>query len=580
MFEHATLAPSDTDTVTGPSHRVIPSDLALPPPALLWEWLSYIYQTTGEWWRPPVKPANPTAKPLSNAPKPGAPFSIKDFQNYSRQTPIFPEKSSKSPSITNTVTRTGFDYRASRYFEEAVRLIGQAAGLENESDCRLVLSFIIAWSRFPLFENLPANGANWMALSFGRGACELKMRASKFKTCLDELEKAGLVRLAGLSEGLLSASDLDELQTRRTNLTGEAAKFWNAHFFQKHTTLYLLAVTPDASLPTFNPFVETLAATGKTSEVVLNTSTKPARLAGSFPFDSCKNESNKNNDDDDEIDNLKANEAGVSEIAGTVGEFNKPDKLNSLLERLNIQEQSIYEFITAEAHFEGYSRLEDKRETLDPREALKFATSGRYTLEQVRTRYEQVREVWVSRSGCHNPLALLHWTLTQDIDPRRSNSKNYKQTTNSPAFSKPVNGRTAYEIARGTAKNYARPQLSFQKRMFPHTQPDLSSPAGEAIDFNQSSPAIFAQPAETREPEKLWKVICEDLAGRFQLNPLKQALLKDSALHFKTDDNSRVEIVLRSIWEERQLDGLTRNVINLALRQRLGPGLEVTFLSA
>lgn len=580
MFEHASSAPSNTDTIAGQAHRVIPTELTLPPPALLWEWLSYIYQTTGEWWRPPAKSPNPTAKALSIAPNSTALFSIKDFQNYSKQTQSasLTEKALKNPSAKNTAARTGFNYQTSRYFEEAGRLIEPAVKLENEADCRLVLSFIIAWSRFPLFENLPVNGASWMALSFARGACELKMRASKFKACLDELEKAGLLRLAGLSDGFLSASNLTELQTRRSGLTGEAADCWNAHFFQKHTTLYILLVTLSATLPTFNPFGETLTSTGMASKFGLDTSTNPERLTGSFPFDSCRNESNNN--DNNEIDNLRTNEAGRSEIASTVAGFGKSDKLETTVQKLNTQEMSIYEFITMEANFEGYSRLEDKRETLDRREALKFATNGQYNLEQVRTRYEQVKEVWASQSGCRNPLALLHWTLTQDVDPRRGKLNSYKQ----PHTDNPVTRPKSYEANKSTPKNYSRPQLSFQKRMFPQSQPELSNPSSnpskEASDFNQSSPAIFAPSSEAREPGKLWKVICEDLAGRFQLAPVKQALLKDSALHFKAENNTQVEIVLRSIWEERQLDSLTRNIINLALRQRLGPGLEVSFLSA
>src|SRR4051812_30219757 len=102
MFEHASVAPSNTDTTTGQISRIIPAELILPPPALLWEWLSYIYQTTGEWWRPPVKAD-------ANAPKP---LNLNDFHVNSRPTP--PLKFSHQTAKSKSITRTGFDYRSSR----------------------------------------------------------------------------------------------------------------------------------------------------------------------------------------------------------------------------------------------------------------------------------------------------------------------------------------------------------------------------------------------------------------------------------------------------------------------------------
>lgn len=587
MFEHATIPPTDTAPPDGQPHRVIPADLVLPPPALLWEWLSYIYRTTGEWWRPPFKAAALSRpEPAFDSPRPAEPLNLQDFQGHPRSThqPTSTRlKTPKTPAAASASARTGFDYRASRYYEEAGRLTGAINGLEKPAECHLVLSFIIAWSRFPLFENLPATGANWMALAFSRCAGELKMRASTFKECLAELEKAGLVRLAGLAEGLLSQATLAELQARRAALTGEAARYWNAHFFQKHTTLYLLAVPTDAALPVFNPFGESLAGAGKPSkpaEPAWETTETPGKP---FPLQLCNNESKNEND---EFEKNKLNEVTEPEPVNPATRLNQPAKLELGIRKLNIQSQSIYQFIIEEARFAGYCRAEDGRETLDEWEALKFAASGRYSLEQLKTRYAQVKEVWESRSGCHNPLALLHWTLTQDVDPRRGNLKTGSKTAPNPAFVKPENNRAGSFRNNRPAGPGVRPQLSYQKRMFSPSRPGAGSeaiayPVEESDVVSQPDrPHLFVQTAGTREPERLWKVVCEDLAGRFQLGPLKQELLKGSTLHFAAENDLRVEVVLRSIWEERQLDGLTRNVINLALRQRLGPGLEVAFLSA
>src|SRR4051794_14389227 len=124
MFEHVQVTPPNMNIIADQEARIIPADLILPPPALLWEWLSYIYQTTGEWWRPPIvnNPSKPASRPES------APIvSVKEFQNYSRslQPAPFTAKTAKTPSVKAVSSRTGFDYRASQYYEEAGRLLEQ-----------------------------------------------------------------------------------------------------------------------------------------------------------------------------------------------------------------------------------------------------------------------------------------------------------------------------------------------------------------------------------------------------------------------------------------------------------------------
>lgn len=574
MFEHAKAAPPDTNIIADQEARIIPADLILPPPALLWEWLSYIYQTTGEWWRPPT--AYNTTRTVPEAKK--APVvSVKQYQDYSRslQPAAFPTKKTKSPSATTKSLsgRTGFDYQSSEYYEEAARLLEQSAysihiSAENYENCRLVLALIIAWSRFSLFENLPVNGADWMALSFSKGACELKMRASAFKGCLEALEAAGLVQLVNLSEGLVSGATLAEVQRRRINLTGEAASLFNSHFFQKNTTLYILTVSSETALPEFKPFGERLAETGKTSEPVVLIETTSESLAGSFQKDSCKNESNNENED------ISFSEAkNENKRVAHNKRFSTPDRIETGIQSLSSQQQSIYRFITEEARFEGFCRVDDGRETLDDWEGLKFAGSNRYTLDQVVTRYQQVKEVWESKESCNNPLALLHWTLTNDVDPRRGKVKASRAIVSAkPAVSQPATRRPSYEAPK------ARPQLSFQKRMFTPKELTSHNEVEEVLPVTESL-KIFEPVTELRDPHALWKVIYEDLTGRFQLSSTKMPLLQDATLRFIEGDFGQVEVVLRSIWEERQLDSSTRHLIKLALRQRLGPGLEVTFIS-
>lgn len=564
MFERAHNPNSSSDEEA----RIIPHGLTLPPPALLWEWLSYIYQTTGEWWRPPTLPDS-TKTPVE--PRIAPVVSVKGFQNRSRlaQLAVPLSKPTREAAVKPVSDRTGFDYQASAYYAAAGRLLEDFSGVHNSveslAERRLVLSFIIAWSRFSLFRDLPLDGKEWMAFSFSRAASELKMRASRFKTCLDDLEAAGLLRPVIFSEGLLDFSTLAELQRRRAGLSGEAATLFNAHFLQKNTRLYLLPVALKTALPDFIPSWERLIGLGKSSEELSTAGAGLVSVAGSFQKAACNYESKNENENFSILD--EANKTFPGEAGAIKSNFSSPENLNLVLQSLSSQQQSTYQFISDEARFEGYCRQSDGRETLDDSEALKFAAAGRLSLEQVITRYAQVKEVWESHVGCHNPLALFHWTLTNDIDPRRGKSKTSQPPTYKPAVSQPA--RRPYEAAR------ARPQLSYQKRMFAPTHPAPASNTGEVFPAPESL-KIFEPSDDLKEPEKLWKIVFEDLTGRLQLAPAKLALLQDATLHVN-EDASVVEITLRSVWEERQLDASTRHLINLALRQRLGPGLAVSF---
>jgi hypothetical protein len=628
MFEYAeTMQPNPEQAAYAHQGRAIPENLTLPPPALLWEWLSYIYQTTGEWWRPPVKVKAPAAGPARNNPV----FSVDDFQEYLKQSnptarpgasgttrsaagvagvhnytnlKALPSRAEMNPKASldrAALAKTGFNYRASCYFEEAGRLLEQAAAtgtrVTDPENCRSALALIIAWSRFSLFMTTRIGGAGWMALSFSRCASELTMRASKFKSCLDELETAGIIQLCRLAESPLSAADLEGLQKGRTNLTGLAARFWNAHFFQKHTTLYLLKAETSLSLPEFNPFRETLNRLGKTSAAETG-------LSGSFPL-VCINESNnemdeKNNKRAHKYYSHKEAAAGPVEAVSSLDLPARPGKLESLIANLTLEEKAIYDFLSVEARFEGFYRLEDHRETLDCWEALKFATTGKYTLDQVKARYTQVTQAWESKNGCKNPLALLHWSLTRDTDPvihtsPYSTKPAGRVQTASPFSPRKFTAQPGHQRKSPTwRKSYPQAvQAQAKQPVTPRVRVVLPDEA--TLDYSETPAAPLDSPeappsaVEVAEPGQFWADMCENLAGRFHLSSAGQNLLKDSKLKFHPnnstqgnniqENNSQVEIILRSIWEERQLDTPTRNIISLALRQKLGPGLDVTFSS-
>jgi hypothetical protein len=66
----------------------------------------------------------------------------------------------------------------------------------------------------------------------------------------------------------------------------------------------------------------------------------------------------------------------------------------------------------------------------------------------------------------------------------------------------------------------------------------------------------------------------EDLAGRFRLPDADLALLRGSQLCLQ---DPQVLVKLASVWQERELSLTTKSAIELALRQRLGPGYIIEF---
>lgn len=75
---------------------------------------------------------------------------------------------------------------------------------------------------------------------------------------------------------------------------------------------------------------------------------------------------------------------------------------------------------------------------------------------------------------------------------------------------------------------------------------------------------------------EVWKVVQEDLAGRYHLGDTTLRLLEGSRLEVCSH---KMQVMLGSIWQERELGLAARSAIGLALRQRLGMGYELAFTS-
>jgi hypothetical protein len=161
---------------------------------------------------------------------------------------------------------TGYPYRYSLYFKAAEKLIQtQTTGLipaDMLADCKLVLTLIIAWCNYSLFNGEGSSRkGEWMTLSRVMMARELGKQDARIGECLGELARVGLIRygLAGEEFGVISAEEFDWLAYNCKYLprvqASLAAGWWGARSCQKKRTLfYRLLVMPQEVLPPFQPF--------------------------------------------------------------------------------------------------------------------------------------------------------------------------------------------------------------------------------------------------------------------------------------------------------------------------------------
>lgn len=578
-----TVAP---DYIGSESEKIL-----LPPPQVLFAWLAYIYETTGEWVMPPT---------LDNH-QSGSISGITALNSSSYVT-----TTNNQEDDSSRITGSGFDYVNSIYFAEAERLIKTCAKKPVKPELvfgtKLVLAFIIAWCQTPLFKGMNKRQGEWMFLATEHAVRELKMRTGSFKLYLDELQASGLLAASPASQGIITQEEFEQLKsdlTRLSNQTKPEQANFNLYFkprsIQNKSVIYRLLVATELKreLPIFNPFVlnkepdrEGLGTTkrddGKDQES-LASRTKPGKIARkvlkvvpvenktfekTFPVNTC-HDSNNYNYDKTKHDHAMSRELEISKtgkaLANTKTATQKSKKSPEYLsQELSAEEQAKFDFLHKQATFAGYSH-KDGQITLDSREALKFALNSALTLGQIKACYDQVNNLWC-KGECHkNPLGLLHWML-RTIDKPKSNSDR---------SSRPNNSRKQQEARkRESWQSATRRTTSIEQRT-------SSTAISNSIKVDDKVAEITTVSKITTlpDPKWLWELIKQDdLVGRFRLSQSDLKLLEGSQLQLERNrERCQVVLVLHSALEERQLGHITRNIIELALRQRLGSGFKLIF---
>ncbi len=611
-----------------------------PPAEVLWAWLSYIYQTTGEWLMPPgsiptaaTKPVPDTQAQAPNLETPpllassstSTPLEVNTTSmpknsnqvnptssGISYQLPIptmipFAPVASSNEVKTRTITRSpvvvapnsviagtsNFNYATSIYFQEAGRLVEHFAqkpiAPEQNFGVKLVLSLVIAWCMTPLFYERDG----WMTLAFERGARELKLRAEVFKSHLNALQTAGLIKFGPVSSGIINRQEFEQLRYDCATLGQEFGcgenGIWKPRTLQEKTIIYRLAIQPELrpDLPVFKPFptnspsmrndLPKAELSGEPPQKSFYTSegrweqTQPPRKDVTLPITFPERPAT------DLESTIKS--FPVLPYHGIVHEIN--DNEDVAPSNLTSEQTMIYNFLNQEASFAGFSRP-DGRKTLDSREVIKFAQNPALTLEIAQERYQQVNQMWVNGECRKNPLGLLHWALSRACE-LRTEDENIVSSKSQPTFNRKSAQAKSYPRQKATRKP------SGWEKVVTNTSEVVGSNVSDTPDllpYNQNQEThitkVLPGASSLNNLSEIWEELrSEDLVRRFRLTQEEITLLEGSHLHLNDSvENSRsVVIVLRSALENQILNRMARSTIGLALRQRLGPGYKIIFTS-
>jgi hypothetical protein len=533
------------------------NDRELPPFDVMMSWLSYYHEQTGEWCSPPAV-KNDAAEALPEAAT-LIPFPPRTIRNDKRTS----EPVTKNiETVKNTTTSTGFNYVNSIYVARAGEYIEKFAAQSLDTllafDCQRTLGLILAWCNFPLFQNSGGRNGRWMTLATATAARELNMRVVTFTACIEELQWAGLITAQSAGSGIISRAELEQLKYDCGRLTESAGKssppFWSARSIQSKSTIYILdeRLVEEAELPEFQPMLEVSTGTTLHRDTEIPGTEKPDNIR-SFPV--YMNHESLKHDDDILLKNV------------TYGR----EKPGTFTNNFNDEERQKYDFLVKQATFSGFET--QGRNSLDSAEAIKFARSSSFTLSDIQSRYNQVVELW-ENGKCRNPLAMLHWSLTNNRDPRSSEiptrSRQSRATIHSSQHSNMR--KTPLKATRSNPDRFAKLAQTLAKSA-------ASVISADQENKDVSSEKALMLPDLVQTWQEIWNY---DLPGRFHLTDEVLRLLVDSTVEY-TDDGvgvgglGNLRLVLSSALEERLLDVATRNVIKIALRQRLGFDFQLSF---
>lgn len=477
----------------------------LPPAPVIWAWLYYIFQTTGEWLMPPqpeaaseTAPDNPTGSgQVANNKNPVSyQFPFPNMISYAAIAPGLEPKPSQKPGRghTRNLARPRFEYSSQSPWLAEARRVSQGKNLELE--VIVTLAFLICWCCFPLFRQMRERPGGWMTLALDRAARELGIRPQKFMEHVSKLEELGLVKRGRAGQGddpTVSNEDLyylrQDVKYLGSDFGGGGGGFWGRASIQTRSTFYRLLFVPNPELPDFNPFrpnsngggkdvmdyqlsfEQAEKSTGKDVEAQEKAEnsekrpeTEPGRsvsdpdgLPTSFPSSEqvttcmydfkheCMYEASC---DFSKKEALQEQTPKISTNGTSCGEEEASEAVQKQQEKaiaaLPPLERSKFDFLHKEASFPNFATKQGAQ-TLDVGECLKFARSD-LTLVQIKEIYSHTLEEWESGNVRQTPLGLMWKLLHKTLE--KGKTGDYERT-GTPGTRRPVVG----EAGRGSQES-------------------------------------------------------------------------------------------------------------------------------
>lgn len=249
-------------------------------------------------------------------------------------------------------------------------------------DTRRVLSFLLAWRQFPLFNGMSGHSGQWLAFGVDKMRSELGIRAERVRlpvyrqgklspakwlekenlSSLVLLERLGIVECHHLDKNTSAWPTYDELEQLRLDaamlpaeLGGGPDGYFHRHSFQTSSLFYRLADwldLSDSDQP-FNPFLLTfesgLKQAGSNLSHTLNGQSKPTQARP-------RSDSSLHGDSWSGKDGSKQQKPGLSEVAYSKAEGTHISEEPSFPDDLLLQAQPLYQLLR-HAHYSlaGYN---------------------------------------------------------------------------------------------------------------------------------------------------------------------------------------------------------------------------------
>ncbi len=503
------------------------------------------------------------------------------------------------------IVTTGYNYTQGFSWVEAGKILNQpnikeGVPLPMYYDTRRVLSFLLAWRQFPLFNGMSGRAGQWIAFGVDRMRSELGIRAERVhlsagsraeKEKLSSIElliELGLIEYRHLDRKNLiwpTQADLEQLRLDAvllpTELGGGPTGYFNRHSFQASSLFYWLSdrlnlVQLEQS---FNPFLPSVESDLKQAESNLRqtmsgrsdgtqASSKPdSSLHGSLWFSKDKAGDNRQGD-------TLSHRVVCSEKHISLGKVIYDE--GALAGELLSQPQPLYQLLR-QAH---RSLVRYRGPGINHAKALELAEgwlTQQLPFGEASAIVERLISEWNNgQSDLYSPLGVLIKRLEMALSSSAPRSYSRRVTSNTfQAFSGSKTTRTAFLKTVGQKGHGYSPGPS------PKTiarLEDAGSPCSCEDGQSQETACLIPERnakatdkdknKEEINPDALWQQTLEKLNTR--LTPDKFQLLEGSRLVILPSGEQSPVVRLVGEWQLRQLGQVDLNIIRLTLGQSLG----------